>query len=125
MTRASFVKLPLLCVTVDGQFPGPTIRAKKGDRVELSVSNELSGEDGIAMHVHGIHQRGTPWMDGTLDSACPVMRGDPAFLYNFTVEHRVRVLGASGGGPELTHLTHLSLFRMPGCSAALQVGTHW
>jgi len=70
---------------VNDEFPGPTIRVKKGDQVRLSVANVLTSDEGLAMHFHGIVQKGTPWMDGTLDTQCPITPGGPAFLYDFTV----------------------------------------
>lgn len=43
--------------TADGQFPGPTVRVKKGDQVQLKVTNELSSLEGLSLHVHGMHQK--------------------------------------------------------------------
>ncbi|CAG8614040.1 8461_t:CDS:10, partial [Ambispora leptoticha] len=48
--------------TVNGQYPGPTIEANKGDRIVMKIRNKL-GEP-TAMHAHGMLQRGTPWFDG-------------------------------------------------------------
>ncbi|KAJ0091820.1 hypothetical protein Patl1_24690 [Pistacia atlantica] len=49
---------------INGQFPGPTIRAKAGDTISVEVTNKLHTE-GIVIHWHGITQIGTPWIDGT------------------------------------------------------------
>lgn len=46
----------LFCLA--GQFPGPTIEARPGDGVVVHVSNQLEGEEGIAIHWHGLHMRG-------------------------------------------------------------------
>ncbi|KAF4357772.1 hypothetical protein G4B88_025007 [Cannabis sativa] len=48
---------------INGQFPGPTIRANAGDTVVV-LTNKLHTE-GVVIHWHGIRQLGTPWADGT------------------------------------------------------------
>jgi hypothetical protein len=40
---------------INGQFPGPTIRAKAGDTVVVELTNKLSTE-GVVIHWHGIRQ---------------------------------------------------------------------
>ena len=40
---------------INGQFPGPTIRAKAGDIVGVNVTNKLDTE-GVVIHWHGIRQ---------------------------------------------------------------------
>ena len=52
-----------LAIAVNGQIPGPTLIAHEGQTVEVHVQNNLTIE-GISIHWHGMHQRGTPWMDG-------------------------------------------------------------
>ncbi len=52
----------------DGVFPGPTIVARSGRRVEVDVANALSGP--IAVHLHGAHT--APEDDGhPLDAVAP------------------------------------------------------
>ena len=52
-----------LAIAVNGQIPGPTLIVHEGQEVEIHVHNNLTIE-GISIHWHGMHQRGTPWMDG-------------------------------------------------------------
>ena len=52
-----------LAIAVNGQIPGPTLIVHEGQTVEVHVHNNLTTE-GISIHWHGMHQRGTPWMDG-------------------------------------------------------------
>ena len=52
-----------LAIAVNGQIPGPTLIVHEGQEVEIHVKNNLTSE-GISIHWHGMHQRGTPWMDG-------------------------------------------------------------
>lgn len=56
-----------------GLFPGPTIEARPGDQIMLTVHNELSIET-TAIHFHGIRQLGSNAMDGTpgLTQVCSV-----------------------------------------------------
>ncbi|KAJ3695598.1 hypothetical protein LUZ60_000975 [Juncus effusus] len=49
-------------LTVNGQFPGPTIYARKGDTVFVDVINK--GNKNITLHWHGINQPRNPWSDG-------------------------------------------------------------
>ncbi|OMO91450.1 Multicopper oxidase, type 1 [Corchorus olitorius] len=74
-----------LVIGINGTFPGPTIRAKAGDRVVVTVINKLHTE-GVVIHWHGIQMRGTPWADGTASiSQCAINPGE-TFVYNFTVD---------------------------------------
>jgi FtsP/CotA-like multicopper oxidase with cupredoxin domain len=41
-----------------GQFPGPTIEARSGDRLEITVRNKLPYEEGTSLHWHGLRMRG-------------------------------------------------------------------
>lgn len=47
-----------------GQFPGPTIEARSGDRIILTVKNELPGNETTSIHFHGIRHLGSNAMDG-------------------------------------------------------------
>lgn len=70
---------------INGQFPGPTIRAKAGDIVAIELTNMLSTE-GVVIHWHGMRQFGTPWADGTASiSQCTINPGE-TFHYRFKVD---------------------------------------
>jgi FtsP/CotA-like multicopper oxidase with cupredoxin domain len=67
--------------TYNGVSPGPTIRAKLGDRVEITLENRLATPTTI--HWHGLH---VPFeMDGVAWRGAPVAPGEQ-FTYQFTVE---------------------------------------
>ncbi|PGH12270.1 hypothetical protein AJ80_06784 [Polytolypa hystricis UAMH7299] len=69
---------------INGAFPGPTIEARSGDRLLISVHNALHNE-GVAIHWHGLYMRGANHMDGTAGiTQCPIPPGS-SFLYNFTI----------------------------------------
>ena len=62
-------------------FPGPLLRVNKNEWVEVLVQNELPSES-ITVHWHGMHQIGTPWMDGVQQiTQFPVL---PANSFNYT-----------------------------------------
>ena len=57
VARAERVTLPGIApfdgFTLNGQTPGPTIRARAGDLVEVAVTNE-NVRDGMTLHWHGV-----------------------------------------------------------------------
>ncbi|XP_020208241.1 L-ascorbate oxidase-like [Cajanus cajan] len=74
-----------LVMAINGQFPGPTIRAQVGDTLHIALTNNLFTE-GTLIHWHGIRQYGTPWADGTASiSQCAITPGE-TFHYRFTVD---------------------------------------
>ncbi|BBN18889.1 L-ascorbate oxidase [Marchantia polymorpha subsp. ruderalis] len=71
-----------LVIAINEGFPGPTINVTEGDTIKVNVLNKLPTE-GIVIHWHGMHQKGTPWADGTaFVSQCPIGPGEE-FLYEF------------------------------------------
>ncbi|CAM0946864.1 unnamed protein product [Alopecurus aequalis] len=61
-------------LTVNGQFPGPTIFARKGDVVVVNVYNQ--GDKNITIHWHGVDQPRNPWYDGPeYITQCPIQPG--------------------------------------------------
>ncbi|XP_060216132.1 L-ascorbate oxidase [Lycium barbarum] len=72
-------------IGINGQFPGPTIRARAGDIIAVELTNKLHTE-GVVIHWHGIRQLGTPWADGTAAiSQCAINPGE-TFVYRFEVD---------------------------------------
>ncbi|KAL3839505.1 hypothetical protein ACJIZ3_024096 [Penstemon smallii] len=70
-------------VTVNGQFPGPRVVAREGDRLQIKVTNHVSNN--ITIHWHGIRQLRSGWADGpAYVTQCPIQTGQ-SYLYNFTV----------------------------------------
>ncbi|KMS95023.1 hypothetical protein BVRB_013190 [Beta vulgaris subsp. vulgaris] len=61
-------------LTVNGQFPGPTIYARKGDIVIVKVVN--ISKYNITIHWHGVKQPRNPWSDGPeYITQCPIKPG--------------------------------------------------
>ncbi|XP_038052309.1 laccase-like [Patiria miniata] len=97
---------PRAITVVNKMFPGPSIQVCEHDTIEVKVQNNLINGESVAIHWHGIHQRGTPHMDGVpLVTQCPIPYRS-SFTYKFKAElagtfywhaHGVqRVDGASG-----------------------------
>lgn len=70
----SAVSFVLWCF--NGQVPGPTLRAREGDRVRVVFMNR--GGHSHSLHFHGIHP-------AEMDGIRPV-RNDSAFIYEFDAE---------------------------------------
>ncbi|KAH9319808.1 hypothetical protein KI387_021577, partial [Taxus chinensis] len=70
-------------VTVNGQFPGPTIYAREGDTVLVNLTNHVKYN--LSIHWHGIRQLRTGWADGpAYITQCPIQTGQ-SYTYNFTI----------------------------------------
>ncbi|KAF7138121.1 hypothetical protein RHSIM_Rhsim07G0046000 [Rhododendron simsii] len=61
-------------LTVNGQFPGPTLYAYRGDEIVVDVYNR--GKHNITIHWHGVRQPRNPWSDGPeYITQCPIQPG--------------------------------------------------
>ncbi|RWR95399.1 laccase-17 [Cinnamomum micranthum f. kanehirae] len=70
-------------VTVNGQFPGPRIVAREGDRVVVKVVNQV--QNNVTIHWHGVRQLRNGWADGpAYVTQCPIQTGQ-SYIYNFTI----------------------------------------
>ncbi|KAK3130673.1 hypothetical protein QOZ80_6BG0496470 [Eleusine coracana subsp. coracana] len=72
-------------IGINGQFPGPTIRARAGDTIHVELKNALHTE-GVVIHWHGIRQFGTPWADGTAAISQCAINPEETFTYRFVVD---------------------------------------
>ena len=66
---------------INGMFPGPTIRAKEGEEISVTLCNNLPQPTTI--HWHGIHQNGTWFMDGVERVSQSAIRPGDCFTYRF------------------------------------------
>lgn len=63
------------CQLVNGQLPGPTIKANWGDTIRVHVENLLK-DNGTSLHFHGIRQLNTNQDDGVNGiTECPLAPG--------------------------------------------------
>ncbi|XP_065890125.1 uncharacterized protein [Dysidea avara] len=70
-------------ITVNGQMPGPTIIARENQTLHITVYNELPNVEGISIHWHGMHQRGTSAMDGVAFISQKPIPTHQSFIYKF------------------------------------------
>ena len=63
-------------MAVNDQYPGPTIEANWGDKVQVTVCNYLD-TNGTGLHFHGVRQLNTAYADGAISQTeCPIAPGD-------------------------------------------------
>eukprot|EP00249_Psilotum_nudum_P025104 c29376_g1_i1 orf=44-1591(+) len=71
-------------LVINGQFPGPTLWAREGDRVIVKLTNHVKDRN-ITIHWHGVRQIRTGWFDGpAYITQCPIQPGQ-SYTYNFTI----------------------------------------
>ena len=70
-------------IAVNGQIPGPTLIVHEEQKVVIHVQNNLTSE-GISIHWHGMHQKGTPWMDGVGQVTQCQIGPSSSFSYEYT-----------------------------------------
>lgn len=74
-------------IGINNEWPLPTIRIKKNDRVEIYLTNSLEDRN-TSLHFHGLFQQESNSMDGPeMVTQCPIAPGS-TFLYNFTVSEQ-------------------------------------
>ncbi|KAJ3046618.1 hypothetical protein HK097_000685, partial [Rhizophlyctis rosea] len=78
-------------VTIDGKYPGTTIKGNRGDSFRITVNNKLTDPNldrSTALHWHGLLQYGTAYADGPSGATqCPI--GPAAsFTYEFHAAHQ-------------------------------------
>ncbi|KAF8411553.1 hypothetical protein HHK36_004107 [Tetracentron sinense] len=62
-------------LTVNGQFPGPTLHVHRGDKMIIKVHNEAKYN--MTLHWHGVRQARNPWSDGPeYVNQCPIRPGE-------------------------------------------------
>ncbi|KAJ3680896.1 hypothetical protein LUZ60_015385 [Juncus effusus] len=77
-------------MTVNGQFPGPTLEVYDGDTLEVKVTNK--GKYNLTIHWHGVRQMRTAWSDGPeFVTQCPIRPGE-SYTYRFTVLGQIGTL---------------------------------
>lgn len=97
-------------IGINGQIPGPTLIAHENQILEISVQNKLTSE-GISVHWHGLHQKGTPWMDGVGFVTQPPITPGAHFDYIFN---------ATPAGTHWYH-SHIGAQRTDGLYGALVI----
>ncbi|KAL1808967.1 hypothetical protein ACET3Z_025957 [Daucus carota] len=71
-------------ITVNGQYPGPTLEINNGDTLVVKVINRARYN--VTIHWHGVRQMRTAWADGPeFVTQCPIRPGE-SYTYRFTVQ---------------------------------------
>ena len=97
-------------IVANGTMPGPQIVMYEGQTITVMVHNELMNEE-VTFHVHGVHQRHSPFMDGVpFVTQCPISHGQS---FNYTFQPRY-------GGTSWYH-SHVGNQRMNGLAGAFIV----
>nr|XP_043607462.1 laccase-15-like [Erigeron canadensis] len=74
-------------LTVNGQFPGPTLYAYRGETIYVKLHNY--GRYNITLHWHGVKQPRNPWSDGPeYITQCPIQPGD-TFYYKIILSMEI------------------------------------
>ncbi|CAN1295075.1 LAC14 [Linum perenne] len=61
-------------MTVNGEFPGPTLHVQRGDIIFVDVIN--NSPHNVTLHWHGVMQPRNPWIDGPeYITQCPIQPG--------------------------------------------------
>ena len=97
-------------ITVNDRIPGPKLIVTEGQKVVVDVHNQLASE-GVTVHWHGVHQQGTPWMDGVGFLSQAPITPRSVFRYAFT---------ANPAGTHWYH-SHVGTQRVDGCFGAFIV----
>lgn len=85
--------------TYDGKLPGTELRARQGERLRVSVTNNLPQETSI--HWHGIPQRGTNKMDGVPGVTQQPIQPGGVFVYDFAATEAGSYMFHSHSGLQL------------------------
>ncbi|XP_057739072.1 laccase-12-like [Arachis stenosperma] len=71
-------------ITVNGQYPGPTLEVNNGDTLVVKVTNKARYN--VTIHWHGVRQMRTGWADGPeFVTQCPIRPGE-SYTYRFTIQ---------------------------------------
>lgn len=72
---------------INGQFPGPLIECRTGDRLTIHVTNQLErAEEKISIHWHGLNMRGANAMDGASGFTQCSIPPNRTFTYDFEID---------------------------------------
>ncbi|GLJ56936.1 hypothetical protein SUGI_1275820 [Cryptomeria japonica] len=86
MTNVTRLCTTKALLTVNGQYPGPPVVAREGDRVVIKVTNNV--KNNISIHWHGIRQLRSGWADGpAYVTQCPIQTGQ-SYVYKFIVKRQ-------------------------------------
>ncbi|EMS63105.1 Laccase-3 [Triticum urartu] len=98
-------------ITVNGQFPGPTIEVHDGDTLAIKAVNRA--QYNVTLHWHGLRQLRNGWADGPeFVTQCPIRPGS-SYTYRFTVQEQEGTLWWHAHSSWLRATVHGALVILP------------
>ncbi|PLW16166.1 hypothetical protein PCANC_19095 [Puccinia coronata f. sp. avenae] len=99
-------------LAINNQIPGPLIEANEGDRLEITVINQMNIS--LTMHWHGLYQNGSNWEDGVTGvTQCPIPPNGGTYTYKFDLNgqfgtfwyhsHHQNLMADGINGPMIIH----------------------
>ncbi|PRQ20207.1 putative laccase [Rosa chinensis] len=103
-------------LTVNGRFPGPTLKAHRGDKMVIEVHNKANFN--ITLHWHGVRLVRNPWSDGPMYiTQCPIQPGNKyTYRIEFTTEEGTIWWHAHSGWARATVHGAIFVYPKPGSS---------
>ncbi|KAL0384506.1 UNVERIFIED_CONTAM: Laccase-14 [Sesamum radiatum] len=101
-------------LTVNGKFPGPTLKASRGDSLIIQFHNKA--EYNITLHWHGVRQPRNPWSDGAeYVNQCPIRPGEKfTYKVQLTTEEGTMWWHAHSGWARATVHGTIIVYPKPG-----------
>ncbi|MCO5603580.1 hypothetical protein L7F22_057731 [Adiantum nelumboides] len=104
-------------VSVNGQFPGPTLYVHEGDSLEVKVTNNV--EHNITIHWHGVRQFLSAWADGpAYITQCPIQTGQ-SYVHRFKIVEQRGTLFYHAHVSWLRATVHGAFIMLPKAKAVL------
>ncbi|KAF7056601.1 hypothetical protein CFC21_063992 [Triticum aestivum] len=98
-------------ITVNGQFPGPTIEVHDGDTLAIKAVNRA--QYNVTLHWHGLRQLRNGWADGPeFVTQCPIRPGS-SYTYRFTIQEQEGTLWWHAHSSWLRATVHGALVILP------------
>ena len=98
-------------ITVNGQFPGPTIEVHDGDTLAIKAVNRA--QYNVTLHWHGLRQLRNGWADGPeFVTQCPIRRGS-SYTYRYTIQEQEGTLWWHAHSSWLRATVHGALIILP------------
>ncbi|KAF7054203.1 hypothetical protein CFC21_061926 [Triticum aestivum] len=98
-------------ITVNGQFPGPTIEVHNGDTLAIRAVN--LAQYNVTLHWHGLRQLRNGWADGPeFVTQCPIRRGS-SYTYRYTIQEQEGTLWWHAHSSWLRATVHGALIILP------------
>ncbi|XP_043712183.1 monocopper oxidase-like protein SKU5 [Telopea speciosissima] len=105
-------------ITINGQFPGPTLNATTNDILNINVRNDLP--EPFLLTWNGVQQRRNSWQDGVEGTNCPIAPGKN-WTYSFQVKDQIGsffyfpslLLQKASGGYGAVHINNRVVIPVP------------